>query len=258
MPFALPAFPQAIRDRKIRTIGWCGFGDPGVAGIMAKSGFDCILLDQQHGAFDYLRSHQAIGEANAFDKPALVRIGVGDFQMASRMLDAGAAAIVAPMINSVEDARRFAAFVKFPALGERSWGPGRALQLADVSAADYLATANSFSLAIAMCETRASLAVLDDILAVPGIDGILVGPADLTIALTDGASNATENPETDKAMRHILARCKASGKFACAFGTSPQRAQTLLNLGYDLVSITTDTMLFRDACTGALQALNTQ
>ena len=85
------------------------------------------------------------------------------------------------MINSVEDARLFVSFTKFPPLGERSWGPARALALTGLSPQDYFKQANDFSLIVAMIETREAIAAVDDILAVPGIDGVFVGPSDLSI-----------------------------------------------------------------------------
>ncbi len=112
-----------------------------------------------------------------------MRVPVGDFASASRLIDAGAAGVIAPMINSRADAERFASFAKFPPVGERSWGPRAALALSGLDLQGYLASANRLTQAIAMIETREALDALDDILAVAGIDGVFIGPADLSIAL---------------------------------------------------------------------------
>jgi 4-hydroxy-2-oxoheptanedioate aldolase len=100
-----------------------------VAGLLAREGFDAVTLDMQHGFIDFGVAMRAIPLIVAAGKPGIVRIPVGEFATASRLLDAGATGIIAPMINTVEDARRLAAFTKFPPVGERSWGPAGALAL---------------------------------------------------------------------------------------------------------------------------------
>src|ERR671916_3408749 len=106
---------------------WCGLPDPTVCGVLARENFDAITIDMQHGAIDFAATIRAIPLVAAAGKPALVRIPVGEFATASRLLDAGASAVIAPMINSVEDARRFGSFVKYSPLGQRSWGPHAAV-----------------------------------------------------------------------------------------------------------------------------------
>jgi 4-hydroxy-2-oxoheptanedioate aldolase len=108
---------------------WSGLPDPSVAGLLAREGFDAITVDMQHGAIDFAATVRAIPLVAAAANPTLVRIPVGEFGTASWLLDAGASAVIAPMINSVEDARRFGSFVKYPPLGQRSWGPHAAVPL---------------------------------------------------------------------------------------------------------------------------------
>ena len=127
-------------------------------------------------------------------KPTIVRVPVGEFALASRLLDAGASGILAPMINSGEDARRLVEFVKFPPLGQRSWGPRAALTLSGLDGPAYLKAANAMTQAIAMIETRAALDALDEILGVEGVDGVFVGPSDLSIALSGGLSDRAARP----------------------------------------------------------------
>ena len=142
----------------------------------------------QHGAIDLDGAMRAIQGVALAGKPTIARVPVGGFALASQLLDAGASGILAPMINSGDDARRLVEFVKFPPLGQRSWGPRTALPWSGLDAAAYLQTANATAQAIAMIETRAALDALDDILAVDGIDGVFVGPSDLSIALSGGVS----------------------------------------------------------------------
>jgi len=248
------AFAARIRSGAPAFAAWCGIPDPLVPELMVREGFDCAVLDMQHGAYDYSVASQAIANVAAAGKPAIVRVPVGEFTMASRMLDAGASGIIAPMVNSVADAKLLAAFTKFPPLGERSWGPARALSISGLAPLDYLKDANGFSLTIAMIETRAALDALDAILAVEGIDGVFVGPSDLSIALTNGATVNQSHPEVDAALNHIVARAKAAGKFASAFCADGKRAAEVAAKGYQLMSLGTDQVLLRAGCKAGLEA----
>ncbi len=248
------AFAARVRTGAPAFAAWCGIPDATVCEIMVREGFDCAVLDMQHGGIDYGIAVQGISNCALAGKPAIVRVPVGGFAMASRMLDAGAAGIIAPMVNTVEDAQKLASFTKFPPLADRSWGPTRALTLTGLTPADYLAGANDFSLTIAMIETRAALDALDDILAVPGIDGVFVGPSDLSIALSHGASVNQLSPDVDKALDHVVARAKAHKKFASAFCGDGKRAADVAAKGFQLMSVGTDIMQLRAGCRSGLDA----
>eukprot|EP01037_Dinobryon_pediforme_P013659 gene13659-13774_t len=199
MTHLIGALAQKIAKNQSVFSAWISGTDTGFAEALVREGFDAALFDMQHGACDIDLAIRGIATVALAGKPTIIRIPVGEFQTASRALDAGAAAVIAPMINSVDEARLFADFMKFPPLGKRSWGPGRAIPLSGLDPQAYLATANQFQLAIAMIETREALAALDDILGVAGIDGVFVGPADLSIALSYG----TLNPESAAHMANL-------------------------------------------------------
>ncbi|WP_046867728.1 HpcH/HpaI aldolase family protein [Microvirga massiliensis] len=231
---------------------WCGLLEPGIAGLLAREPFDAITLDMQHGAIDLATLIRAIPLVVAAGKPVLARIPVGDFATASRLLDSGVSGIIAPMINTVEDARRFGRFTKFPPLGERSWGPHAAVALSGLSPTDYFTRANGFSIALAMIETREALGIVDDILATPGVDGVFIGPADLSIALSNGGVVDPASPEVEKALDHVLARARAANRFAAVYAPTGERAAVLARRGFDLIAIGSDITYLR---TGAAQAL---
>ncbi len=243
MTLPVPSLPDLLPTGPARFLGWSMIADPMLAGFLARAGFDAVLLDQQHGTYDYKTSCAAITEVALAGKSTLVRVPVGDFAMVSRMLDAGAAGIVAPMINTVADAEALAAAAKFPPVGQRSWGPDRAMWLSG----DYLAGANDRALTIAMCETEAGIADLEAILAVPGIDGVLVGPADLSIALSKGAAIDPLGSAVTAALGEIARKTRAAGKIPCAFAPSPARAQEMVGMGYQLVSVEYDALTIVNA-----------
>src|SRR3954452_20462488 len=122
---------------------WSAIPDPLVAEFLARSGFDIVTLDMQHGCHTVDSILRGIAAIRLAGKPSLVRIPVGRFETASRALDFGADGVIAPMVNSRADAVAFAASMKLPPLGKRSWGPTRVLHLrGDLNLQNYLANAN--------------------------------------------------------------------------------------------------------------------
>jgi len=251
---AHPPLAERLRGGAPLLTAWCGLPHPSVAGILAREAFDAVVLDTQHGAIDFAAAVQAVPLIAAAGKPALVRIPVGEFASASRYLDAGASGIIAPMINTAEDARRLAAFTKFPPLGERSWGPHAALALTGLEPAQYLKQANDLTVTFAMVETREALAIVDDILAVPGIDGVFIGPSDLSIALSGGKGLDPAGAEVDKALDHALTRAKAAGKIAAVYAVSGARAAELSAKGFHLIAVGSDMGMLRAGAQAALAA----
>lgn len=225
--------------------GWIGMPDPLVASHLAQEKFDMIVLDMQHGQVDSTAAILGISQIVAAGKPAIVRIPVGDYATASRMLDAGASGIIAPMISTPDEARALVAFTKYPPLGERSFGPAPALNLTGLTGPAYLAAANQHCLAIAMIETRAALDALDEILAIDGIDGVFLGPYDLSIAFLRGAGIDPTHPEVEKALDKVLERCRARGKYACVMAGGGERAKELRQRGFDMVAIGPDVAQLR-------------
>jgi 4-hydroxy-2-oxoheptanedioate aldolase len=257
MPTPIASLSRRLKAGDTLFIAWSAFADPAIPASMLAAGYDVALVDLQHGAWTYEGALAAVGACAALGKPCLARVPVGDFALASRLLDAGAAGIVAPMIESAADAAAFADFCKFPPLGRRSWGPGGAMRALGLGAADYLRRANALHLTFAMIETRAALDALDAILDHPGIDGVLVGPTDLSIALADGAGLDPDGADVDAALTRVAQACRARGKSAAAFCTGPERARALTRRGFQLVSIALDQAMLQRAATADLAVAKT-
>ncbi|MGO4706080.1 HpcH/HpaI aldolase/citrate lyase family protein [Microvirga sp. 2MCAF38] len=246
--------PERWKNGGSAFAAWCGLPEPSISAVLAREAFDAIVLDLQHGVIDFAAAARAISGIAAAGKPTVVRVPVGEFGTASRFLDAGAAGVIAPMINSLEDARRFAGFMKYPPIGTRSWGPHGALTLSGLEVGAYFNKANGLSSALAMIETREALNVVDEILAEPGIDGVFVGPADLSIALSGGKSLNPGSPEVEAAIDHVLARTKAVGKIAAIYAANGEKAAELSRKGFHFISIGTDAGLLRMGAATALAA----
>ena len=217
---------------------WSGVPDALTVEIVAKQGFDAVTLDMQHGGHNEDSVLRCIPAIQAAEKPALVRVPVGRFDMASRALDFGAEAVIAPMVNSVADARAFAAAMKYPPLGQRSWGPTYAFpRHGKGDQAEWLHESNQRTLAFAMVETRAALEALDGILGVAGIDGIFVGPSDFSIAWTNGGTVDSTLEDMMETVASIAERSRDAGKYAATYIMDPAIAGRMADMGYRLLAM---------------------
>jgi 4-hydroxy-2-oxoheptanedioate aldolase len=255
----VPAFALARRLRAGDTVyaAWCMLGSPMVAETVAREGFPAVVLDAQHGLWDVASLIAGIGTVSHAEATPVVRVPLNDFAMVSRALDFGAEAIIAPMINDAGDARRFAAAAKYPPLGERSWGPLRAmaLQAPRTAPADYLREANVGTLTFAMIETSAALGNADKIAATSGIDGLFVGPYDLATALSDGKAQDTQAPQVEQAIDTICAAAKAAGKIPGIYCRDAEGAVTMAKRGFRFIVSGNDHTTLRAATVAQLKVL---
>lgn len=237
-------------------VAWCGFANAQYLQVVADYGFEAILLDMQHGFFDEQSILSGITTVASKGKAPLVRIPVGRWDTASRAMDFGALGVIAPMINSADDARLFAASMKYIPHGERSFGPRHAASTYGVSVPDYLDGIDDASLALAMIETREAVAAVEEIVAVDGIDGVLIGPGDLSISLRQNVHPDLYGGDSMKAVKTILAATKAAGKVATAFSQTPEQANMLAALGFDMISIGEDGSYLRDGIAAHIDGLD--
>ncbi|WP_421723026.1 HpcH/HpaI aldolase family protein [Bauldia sp.] len=231
---------ETLRAGKTVYSGWIATPEPLIAEIAARQGFDCVSMDMQHGLQDPISVMRSIGGVVHAGKPAGVRIPVGDFAMASRALDMGAELIIAPMINTIADAEALVAATKYPPIGERSWGPARSMMVHGNDPANQLATGNDTSVTLAMVETKEAVDIVDDILAIKGIDGVFMGPSDLSVALSDGKELAPGADWLDQPIAHIAERTRAAGKIAAAFAFNADRAKRFAGFGYQFIAMGPD------------------
>lgn len=220
---------------------WSSIPDPLTIEALAATALDAVVIDGQHGGHTEDAVLRAIGPVMQRGKPVAVRIPVGRFDMASRVLDFGAEAVIAPMINSAADATAFARSMKYPPVGQRSWGAPRAMALHGVTdKQEWLERANGLALAFAMIETVEAFRALDSILAVNGIDGVFVGPGDLSIALTGGRTVDPTLPAMMETIAAIGERTRRAGKHAAIYLHDPALAGRYHGYGFRLMPLTGD------------------
>jgi 4-hydroxy-2-oxoheptanedioate aldolase len=254
----MTTFSLARRLKAGETVhtGWCGLPYPVVAEAIAREGFPAVTVDQQHGLWDTAATLTGIAAIRQGGAAPIVRIPVGDFATVSRTLDFGAEGIIAPMINTVADARAFVAVAKYPPVGERSWGPHRAMMQGGFDDQKvYLRDANTLTVTFAMIETRTALANLDAIAATDGIDALFVGPSDLSIALTDGGDVDPHSTAVENELDKIVTAARKAGKIPGLYCANAERAQFAAKRGFRFLAVGSDLGFLRAGTAAQVKAL---
>ena len=255
---AMPGFTLARRFRDGETVfsGWCGLPYPLLAETLAREGFAAVTIESQHGLWDVGGIRDGVAAVRQGGGAPIVRVPLNDFALVSRALDFGAEGIIAPMINTPADARAFAAAAKFPPVGERSWGPHRAMALGGVpDMPTYLREANDYVVTLAMIETRTALQNFEAIIGTPGIDGFFLGPSDLSIALSDGKTVDPGSKEVDGHLDAMIAGAQKAKKIPGAYCPSAERAAALAKRGVKFLAVSSDLAMLRAGAGAAIKAL---
>jgi 2-keto-3-deoxy-L-rhamnonate aldolase RhmA len=204
--------------KKLRSGGIAlGFGvhhlRSAAAGMLAAAaGHDWLFIDMEHGAFSQDDVAQICIAALPTGITPIVRICAGALDEGTRALDNGAAGVIVPHVDTVDQARHIASAFRYPPLGTRSWGGPSALYGYQApGSAEAQAAINPEILVVAMIESSEGLANAEAIAAVKGIDGLLIGTSDLTAEM--GISGQILHPRVEQAYRSVGAACRAAGKF---------------------------------------------
>jgi 4-hydroxy-2-oxoheptanedioate aldolase len=223
---------------------WLSVGNSYLAELAGYSGVDCVTVDLQHGMTDVQTLIGMLQAISATPATPFVRVPGCDPALIMKALDAGAYGVICPMVNSVAEASAFVAATRYPPAGIRSFGPARGLLY---GGADYFDHADATLVRLAMIETAAGLAAVNEICAVEGLDGIFIGPSDLGLALGKGAA---VDP-TDEAVLGSIQRClkaaRDAGKRAGIFCPSGSVAARRVRDGFDFVVPGSDANLFKEA-----------
>jgi 4-hydroxy-2-oxoheptanedioate aldolase len=251
-----------VRKNKLKEIfkqggsainGWLQIPNSFTAELMANQNWDSLTLDMQHGVIDYshaISMFQAISTTNVVP---LARVNWNEPGQIMKILDAGAYGIICPMVSNRKEAENFVQACMYPPRGYRSYGPIRGLVY---GGPDYADEANNEILKFAMIETKESLDNLDEIMQTPGLDGIYIGPADLSLAI--GEKPSFDKPEGDpvyEVIMKILEHAKKNKIIAGIQNGQPEYADKMIKKGFQLVTIGTDQRLMIAAAKNALSII---
>src|ERR1700757_1098080 len=222
------------------------------AEVMAQSGFDSVTVDMQHGVQDYQSMVQCFQAMQAPPVTPLVRVPWNEPGIIGKCLDGGAMGIICPMVNTAAEAKALADACLYPPAGKRSNGPIRAAMYGEASS--YQATANNEILVIPMIETQQGIDNIDEILSVPGINGIYIGPSDMGLSLGLIPTLDREEPLILGIYEKLLASCKKHGKFAGLHNGTAAYAARMIGMGFRFVTIANDSGLMARAAREAVTA----
>lgn len=217
---------------------WITLLDPLVAEALAGSGFDFLVADGEHGP---VATGDLAGIAiatRAAGVPVLYRVGANEPVRIMHALDTGAAGVVVPQIRTVSDVERAVAWCRYPPTGLRGVAPRRVSDYGRATAA-YLREANDLVVCCIQVETREALTDLDDLLAVPGVDALLVGPNDLAASL--GHVGNIHHPEVEQAIERVVERARAAGVPAGIWTPSVAVTRRRRAQGYAFTTVGADT-----------------
>lgn len=224
---------------------------PEVVELLSKANFDWLFIDGEHGPFDTLHMQRLL-QAASTNCPCLIRVPSHDVVSIKRALDIGAAGIIVPQINNAEQADAAIRAAKYPPNGVRGVGLARAHEYGR-SFANYLQTANEETCVVIQAETRDAIDNIEEIVALSGVDAILIGPYDLSANL--GHTGEVEHPEVLAAIEKVEYTCKKNSVKLGYFGVSAQAVRPYIEKGFTLVTVGVDSLLLQTSAQQIYEAL---
>ena len=236
-----------MRENKIKKMmgegkpvinGWLQIPSTVSAEAMAHLGWDSLTIDMQHGLVDYSNALPMLQTISSTDVTPLARVNWNEPGQIMKILDAGCYGIICPMVSNKEQAEKFVQACMYPPNGYRSFGPVRGLIY---GGSDYAKHADQEMLKFAMIETKESLDKLDEIMSVKGLDGIYIGPADLSLAIGEEPGfDKGENTKAFKEISRILESAKKRNLLSGIHNGTVEYAQKMISKGFNLVTVGSD------------------
>lgn len=251
-----------MRENRLRTIwraggaalnGWLQIPHSYAAEVMANQGWDSLTIDMQHGPIGYEAALSMLQAISTTAVVPFVRVPWNEPGIIMKVLDAGAYGVICPMVNSRAEAEAFVGACRYPPQGYRSYGPNRVTYYAGP---DYPERANETVVTMAMIETAAALENLDEILSVPGLDAIYIGPADLSQSLGGRQRIDPTEPQLVAAIDRIVIAAREHGVVAGIHTGSPAYALDMVGNGFQFVTVMSDARLMASAAGEVIAAVN--
>lgn len=217
---------------------------------LGYTGLDFVVIDLEHCPVGTQSAAHYIAAAQLAGLTSFVRVNEISRSPVLKMLDAGAQGIIVPCVETVEQVKQLIQYAKYMPLGQRGFCPTRDggwgfAEHANTSMTQYMQTCNRETLLLPQCETLGCLEHIEEIVALDGVDGILIGPFDLSIAMNKPAQFT--DPQVKQAICRILSACKAAGKLSIIFAGDAQSAKNYFTEGFDSVAIGLDTIVYINA-----------
>ncbi|WP_437890371.1 2-keto-3-deoxy-L-rhamnonate aldolase [Phytobacter sp. V91] len=238
-------FKAGLRKGESQIGLWLSSTTAYMAEIAATSGYDWLLIDGEHAPNTIQDLYHQLQAIAPYSSQAVIRPVEGSRSVIKQVLDIGARTLMIPMVESAEQAREIVSATRYPPLGTRGVGASVARAARWGRVENYMARANDELCLLIQVESKTALDNLDAILAVEGIDGVFIGPADLSASL--GYPDNAGHPEVQRVIQDALERVRATGKAAGFLAVSPDMARKALQWGANFVAVGVDTMLYTEA-----------
>ena len=230
---------------------WLGLADPYTTELCAGLGYDWLLIDGEHGPNDLRSMLGALQAAAPYASEAVVRIPQGDPALIKQVLEIGARTLLVPMVESATEAQMLVQAMRYPPQGTRGVGSGLARSSRWSRYPNYLHEANERVCLLVQVETQNALEQLDAITQTEGVDGVFIGPADLSASM--GLLGQPAHPEVKRAIENAIRTIRSHGKAAGILCTDEALAQHYTQVGAQFVAIGVDTTLLSQAARSLLQ-----
>jgi 2-dehydro-3-deoxyglucarate aldolase len=244
---------RALLERQVTLGSWIQIGHPACAEVLARAGFDWLCVDLEHGAIDLALMADIFRGLGGFDCVPVARLPLNDPIWIHRTLDAGARALIIPMVKTAAEAEAAVREAKYPPRGVRGFGYSRAnVHGADFEA--YIASANDEIAMVMQIEHKDAIGNLDAILGVEGVDGVFIGPLDLSGSM--GITGQLEHPQMVAALDKYRAACRARQKSAGMHIVRPSEVgiRRALDDGYTMLALGLDNVFMEQSARASLKA----
>ena len=226
-------------------------GSPVAAEFLSHCGADFVSLDTQHGSWGDDSMIAGVASICSGAATPMARVLNNQYHLVARLLDAGVLGIIAPMVDTVEEAQAMAAACRYPPAGERSYGWGRAL----VYGADYADWINDQLFVAVQIESAQAVRQAEAILAVPGIDGCMIGPQDLALSLGFPPREIPQHDEHARALEHVVQACRNTGKIPGIDIGGPDLAVLRVQQGFQFVVMGSDVRFLQGGAAAAIKTV---
>ncbi|MDC2987394.1 aldolase/citrate lyase family protein [Candidatus Pelagibacter bacterium] len=232
---------------------WLSLPSSFSAEVMANQGWDSVTIDMQHGLVDYSNAVTMLQAISTTNTTPMARVNWNEPGQIMKILDAGCYGIICPMVSNRKEAENFVRACQYPPKGYRSYGPIRANIY---GGSDYAKFADTEILKLAMIETKEALEKLSEILETPNLDGIYIGPADLSLALGEEPGfDKAENTKAYKTIMKILDEAKKRNLLAGLHNGSADYALKMIDKGFNLVTVGSDSRYIGSGAKSDLEKL---
>jgi len=243
---------KAISEKGNAVGTFLGVSTPSIVEILGYTGLDFVIIDTEHGPYDTMPVSDLIRASDGSGMAPVVRVADVTHKEIQRAVDNGAEGIIIPCLRKADDFRKAVELCKFPPLGNRGYIKARGSgfgneEWAEGSLEEYMHNSNEKVLLLPQCETREALEDIEEIVNIKGIDGIFIGPFDLSISM--GIPGQFDAPQFRQAIDRVLTACKEAEKLCMIFASTVDETKRYMGQGFDAIANSIDTIMFKKVYT---------